>query len=170
MQADAAVGSTASLLLQRGERDLVALLLEVETLVPEYDRESSSLDVWLEIHPEQMPRFPEETVAKVREVFREVCQRREYGFDWLGVREILPEVGPNWREQLKGQLGGKRPTNHARRARTGPPQFTDDYLSFTNHGELVVYRALKQIQEKDLPSENTIGIYPLPGGRIPGRT
>lgn len=37
-------------------------------------------------------------------------------------------------------------------------------------GELTVYRAFKYLQEKVLPAEYTIGIYPLAGGRVPGRT
>ena len=169
-RADAALGSTAVLLFQRGHRELAALLLEAENLAVQRDERNDDVDVWLEVDPDQMPRFPDGKMEEIRPVFNEVCQRKGYGFDWLGVREVLPEVGPDWRRQLKDQLGGKRPTNHARRARTAPPQFTENYLSFTNHGELIVYRALKQIQEQDLPREETIGIYPLAGGRIPGRT
>ena len=75
-----------------------------------------------------------------------------------------------WREQLNDALNGKRPINQARKVRREGPQFLEDYLAFTNAGELKVYRALKKLQENDLPSEETIGIYPLAGGRIPGHT
>jgi len=66
-------------------------------------------------------------------------------------------------------IGGKRPTNHARRVRSEPPRFVEDGLSFTNDGELAVYRMLKKIQTS-MPSDETIGIFPLPGGRLPGKT
>lgn len=153
-----------------GQRDLAALLIDVDSITVSYDQQNGDNDLWLEVSPDQMPRFTDDLVTEIRAACIEVCERREYNIQWLGVREVLPEVGPDWRNQIRNQLGGKRPTNHARRAHTGPPQFVEDYLSFTNQGELVVYRALKQIQEKDLPREDTIGIYPLAGGRIPGRT
>lgn len=169
-RADAALGGTAVVLFQRGKPDLAALLVEAETFSAQRDERNGDMDLWLEVGSDQISRYSEEKMEEIRRVFDEVCERRKFAFDWIGVREILPEVGPDWRKQLKDQLGGKRPTNHARRARTAPPQFTENYLSFTNQGELIVYRALKKIQEHDLPREETIGIYPLAGGRIPGRT
>jgi hypothetical protein len=170
---DTALGQVAMLLLQRGERDTAALLLDVVRFTTEWDPEARTNDVWLEVAPENYgdaAAFSEDVVARIREVFQEVARRTELGFDWLGVREILPEVGPEWREQFRSRLSGKRPTNHARRVRANAPQFVEDYLSFTNQGELTVYRALKQIQENDLPQNDTIGIYPLAGGRVPHRT
>ena len=46
----------------------------------------------------------------------------------------------------------------------------EDGLLFTNEGERTVYRALKKIQEKEFPHEESIGIYPLPRGRVPAHT
>lgn len=87
----------------------------------------------------------------------------------VGVREILPDVGPERRENLRQQSsGGKRPTNQARRIRNEPSHPVEDYLTLTNDGELTVYRALKLLQES-LPADKTIGIFPLANGRIPGR-
>lgn len=51
-----------------------------------------------------------------------------------------------------------------------PRRYSEDGLLFTNEGERTAYRALKQIQEKDFPRDETIGIYPLPLGRVPGHT
>jgi hypothetical protein len=167
--ADSALGHTAVLLLQRNMREVAALLVEVDRVSIELDGYGSR-DLWLEIGPEQRGRFTEEVMEQIGAVCIEVSNRKGYGIGWLGVREILPTVGPNWREQVRNQLGGKRPTNHARKVRTMPPQHVDDYLSFTNAGELAVYRLLKEIQEKDLPREDTLGIFPLAGGRLPGRT
>lgn len=168
--ADAALGNTAALLMQRGKPELAALLLDVDKLSIEYDPDPQEWDLMLDVTSEQHSRFTDEVVSEIRDACLEVCKRRSYRIHWLAVREVLPDVGPDWRNQIRDQLGGKRPTNHARRARRLPPRYVEDYLSFTNQGELTVYRALKQIQEKDLPREDTIGIYPLAGGRIPGRT
>ena len=53
---------------------------------------------------------------------------------------------------------------------TEPRRFSEDGLLFTNEGERTVYRALKQIQEKDFRRDETIGIFPLPAGRVPDHT
>jgi hypothetical protein len=93
-----------------------------------------------------------------------------YRLSLAGVREVLPTVGPDWEDKLRQQLsGGKRPTNHARRIRIESTRPREDHLTFTNEGELTVYRALKKIQET-YPKDETIGIFPLAGGRIRGFT
>ena len=76
----------------------------------------------------------------------------------------------DWQESLRQELaGGTRPTNHARRVRSEPPRFVEDGLSFTNDGELAVYKMLKKLQAS-MPGDETIGIFPLAGGRLPGKT
>lgn len=171
LRGEATLGYAAVLLLQRGDREAVELLLDVENAVVERDPDTGyDSDLWLEVAPEHRARFTEDVVDKLRQVCVEVADRRGLGVGWVDVREVLPDVGPQWREQVREQLTGKRPTNQGRRVRTSPPRYVEDRLAFTNAGELTVYRALKQIQEKDLPREDTIGIYPLAGGRVPGHT
>jgi hypothetical protein len=170
LQGEATLGHAAVVLVQRGDQETARLLLDVIKVVVEQDGDGE-WDLWLEVSPEHRDQFSEEVVPKIREVCVEVSKRRGYGIDWVAVREVLPEVGPQWREQLQEQFsGGKRPTNQARRVRTEPPRYVEDWLQFTNAGELTVYRALRQIQENDLLPEETIGIYPLAGGRVPGKT
>lgn len=169
VRADSALGHTVALLVQRGEREVAELILDVEKVQIEYDHQGQSWDIWFDVAPEQRSRFSEERLNRLREVCQEVCERLNYEWFWIGVREILPSVGPQWREQFRRQAE-KRPTNNGRRVRAGTVRFGEDYLAFTNEGERKVYRTLRQIQEKDLPSEDTIGIYPLPGGRVPHRT
>lgn len=72
----------------------------------------------------------------------------------------MPEVSPGWQDNFRQLLGGK-PTNHARRIRNEPPRWVDDGLSFTNDGELKVYKALKKIQAS-YPNDDTLGIFPSP--------
>lgn len=167
---EAALGQTAVILLQRGQPGAAQLLLDVERAVIEYDPSNREDDLWLEVAPEQMSQINDDVVNTMRQVLQEVSARRGYGIDWLAVREVLPDVGRGWREQLRSQLEGNRPTNQGRRVRTASPRWTEDGVAFTNSGELQVYRALKQIQEQDLPPHDTLSIWPLPAGRLPGRT
>jgi hypothetical protein len=160
----------AVLLQQRGQEDIALPLLDVIQVAVEYDGEWCTNDLWLEVAPEHMSTFDKAAQEKIMDACAEVSTRLGYGLHWGGVREVIPKVGPDWRENLRQQLsGGKRPTNHARRVRSDPNRRTEDGLSFTNEGELTVYRALKLLQET-LPGESTIGIFPLAGGRIPGHT
>ncbi len=181
LRGEATLGHAAVLLVQRGEQDIARLLLDVVKIDVERDTDpwssssdpwssSNHDDLWLEVAPEHRDQFTKQVVSRVSEVCVEISNRRGYGISRVGVREVLPYVGPQWREQLRQQFNGKRPTNQARRVRSSVPRHEEDWLVFTNPGELTVYRALKQIQEKDLPRDYTIGIYPLAGGRVPGRT
>lgn len=171
IMAESTIAHAVTLLLQRGDRDNAALLLDVESIRTEYDDEAQEWEIWLEVAPEHYPRFTDKWTRMFREICKLVCRRLDYSWFYVDVREKLPDVGPSWRNQLRDQCTSpRRPTNQGRRARTEPPRFREDYLAFTNSGEQTVYRALRQIQENDLPSEETIGIYPLAGGRIPGRT
>jgi hypothetical protein len=177
---EATLGHAAVLLVQRGEKDIARLLLDVVKIDVEPDPDpwnssdpwssSASDALWLEVVPEHRDQFTKQVMSRVSEACIEISNRRGYGISQVGVREVLPYVGPQWREQLRQEFNGKRPTNQARRVRSSLPRHEEDWLAFTNPGELTVYRALKQIQEKDLPRDYTIGIYPLAGGRVPGRT
>ena len=169
--AQATLGLAAHLLLQRGEDKVTRLLLDVIRLdVEVVDDRWESDNLWLEVSPEHIGAFDDAVVDMIRSACDEIDQRRNYQISLAGVREALPDVGPDWQQSLRQQLAdGTRPTNHARRVRSEPSRFVEDGLSFTNDGELAVYRMLKQIQAS-MPGDETIGIFPLAGGRLPGRT
>lgn len=170
LRAEATLGNAAAVMVRRGDQKTAHLLLDVLNAVIEWDPEDRTEDLWLEVSPEHMNQFTKEVTDHIKEVCVDVSQRRRYGVDWVGVREILPAVGPGWRDQLRDQISGKRPTNHAQRIQTEPRRYAEDGLLFTNEGERTVYRALRKIQEKDFPLDETIGIYPLPRGRVPDHT
>jgi hypothetical protein len=168
IRAEATVAHAAALLLQRGEHDIARLFLDAVNVVAEPDEWGDSL--WLEVAPEHMGQFDKSVIDKLKGACELVSTRRSYGIDWGGVREVLPHVGPEWRENLRRQFSGeRRPTNNGRRVRSSQVRFTEDYLAFTNECELSVYRALKSLQES-YPRDETIGIFPLAGDRIPGKT
>jgi hypothetical protein len=171
IRAQATLGLAAHLLLQRGEDKVARLLLDVIRLdLEEVDDRWDPDRLWLEVAAEHMRAFDESVVDKIRDACIEVDQRRNYQVSFAGVREVLPDVGPGWQEALRQQLaGGTRPTNHARRVRSEPPRFVEDGLNFTNDGELAVYKMLKKVQAS-MPGDETIGIFPLAGGRLPGKT
>jgi hypothetical protein len=171
IRAQATLGLAAHLLLQRGEDKIARLLLDVIRLDVEVVDDRWEPDkLWLEVAPEHMRAFGDPVVDKIRDACDEIERRRDYQISLAGVREALPDIGPGWQESLRQQLaGGTRPTNHARRVRSEPPRFVEDGLSFTNDGELAVYKMLKKLQAS-MPGDETIGIFPLAGGRLPGKT
>lgn len=168
----AAVAHTATLLFQRGQHDTARLLLDIPRMLLTRGNlwPPTNDSLWIEVAPETMSEFGRNTVERIEEAFNEVCERFGYRLSLDGVREVLPKVGPDWEDKLRQQLsGGKRPTNHARRIRVEPVHPREDWLTFTNEGELTVYRMLKKIQET-CPKDDTIAIFPLAAVRIPGRT
>ncbi|WBO64935.1 hypothetical protein [Streptomyces camelliae] len=160
----------AALLAQRGDVAHVQLLLMVRSAVIEYDYDSQTHDLWLEIDPQNESAFTEEAKELLRSVFERVSGRLGYGVSWLGFRETLPSVGPDWRERLQEMMNADRPTNMARRTMPEKPQWVMDGLAFTNFGERRVYQALKHLQENELAPEETLSIFPLPNGRVLGHT
>lgn len=169
--ADAVLGHAATVLARRGDHKIAMLLVNAADAEVGFDSEDGTYDnLWIDVEPEDLPEYTEEVLGVLRKLCQDIASRRGYDVGWVGVREVLPDVGPGWRDQLKAQVAGKRPTNQGRKMRLEPPKFTEDWLFFTNAGELAVYQALKQLQEKVLKADETIGIYPLAGGRVPGRT
>jgi hypothetical protein len=169
LRGEATLSLAVHLLMGRGHENIVRLLLDVDRIeVDPSEQEYDGDELWLEVAPEHMTGFTKDAVEKIRDACKEIDKRKSYGIWFAGAREILPEVGPDWQDNLRQLLGGK-PTNHARRIRNEPPRWVEDGLSFTNDGELKVYQALKRIQIR-YPSDDTLGIFPLAAGRLPGKT
>lgn len=168
LRGEATLSLAIHLLMGRGHENIVRLLLDVERIDVDPGDQHDDDELWLEVAPEHMPGFTSDAIEKIRDACKEIEKRKSYGIWFAGAREILPDVGPDWQDNLRQLLGGK-PSNHARRTRNEPPRWAEDALSFTNDGELKVYQALKKIQGM-CPSDDTLGIFPLAGGRLPGRT
>lgn len=169
---DEVLSLMSAVLVRRGDTQLAATLGRIartELVGVDYWDDEQQHVLWLEYEPEDADDF-EVCESKWNEVCQHVSGRAALPVCNLRVREVLPVVGYGWRDQLQGALSGGRPINQARKARVQGPVFTEDHLAFTNEGERTVYRALKRMQDNDFPSEDTIGIYPLAAGRIPGHT
>lgn len=169
-KADSLLGHMAALLFQRGRLPLVELLRQVRNAEIEQDHDNRTTDLWLEFDPADHEALVDDAQEELRQVFNRVAGRLDYGVNWIGFRETMPLVGPDWRVHLEAMLNGDRPTNQARRTMPEKPQILEDRLAFTNPGELRVYRALRLLQEKELPAEETIAIFPLANGRVSGHT
>ncbi|MEV5175056.1 hypothetical protein AB0L10_29140 [Streptomyces flaveolus] len=168
--AEMLVAYISVLLARRGDAPTARLMLLVERWKLEWDDEAQEKDLQLEVDPANKHHFTEDLIAKLKDLCSEVSDRFGLGVNWVEVKETLPVVGPGWRELVQREISGERPTNQARRLQPGPRRWLEDNLAFTNEGEQCVYRALKHRQEKVLPAEATISIFPLPNGRIAQRT
>ncbi|MFE9973286.1 hypothetical protein ACFYRD_21655 [Streptomyces hirsutus] len=156
--------------VRRGDAATAQLLLQVERWKIEWDDNNHEDDLILEVDAANKTHFTDDLLEMLRGLCREISEHFGLHVNWVGVRESFPELGPGWREMVQREISGERPTNHARRLQPAPRRWLEDDLAFTNEGEQLVYRLLKHRQEKVLPAEETISIFPLPNGRIAGRT
>ncbi|MFI0217296.1 hypothetical protein [Streptomyces lydicus] len=158
------------LLARRGDATTAQLLLQVDRWKLDWDDQGQEKDLVLEVDPANKSHFSEALLKKLRGLCQEISGRYSLGVTWVEVRETFPVVGPGWRELVQREISGERPTNQARQLQAAPRRWVEDSLAFTNEGEQRVYRLLKHRQEKVLPAEETIAIFPLPNGRIARRT
>ncbi|WP_143668422.1 hypothetical protein [Streptomyces sp. f150] len=168
--AETLVAYMSTLLVRRGDVASAQLLLQVDRWQLEWDQGGHEKDLVLEVDPANLSHFGEDLLQKLRGLCKEISERLSLDVSWVEVKETLPVVGPGWRDVVQREISGERPSNQARRLQPSPHRWLEDNLAFTNEGEQRVYRLLKHRQEKILPPEETISIFPLPNGRIAGRT
>ncbi|GAA2137915.1 hypothetical protein GCM10009760_18820 [Kitasatospora kazusensis] len=166
---DMVLGQTVALLERRGHHEAWRLLLDatgLDTEVTEGGFGGPSLAFILLVEPHMSPLFTDDVHELIQDAFLEVARRRGFRNAYhLLIRDALPEVGEDWRAQYKS-LAAARPTNQARRERTGPSVLTEDGLALASQEERTVYLALKEIQTTVTPEDRTIAIAPLPGVRL----
>ncbi|RPF33415.1 hypothetical protein [Streptomyces sp. TLI_185] len=174
---DEVIGAASVLLAQRGHAKAAALMLDAnvriekgtvheETMTYSYDREYQEVILELEPHLMNNSGYLLRDIKSAFETVGIGCGRN---IDDVSIREVIPRVGPNWREQLARELKGGHQTNLARTVRLEPRHPIEDGLHFTNEWEHRVYQVLKEHQAR-LPENETIGIMPLGALRVPGHT
>ncbi|MGA5374301.1 hypothetical protein ACPCSD_24975 [Streptomyces griseoincarnatus] len=178
MTDDEVIGAASVLLVQRGYREAAALMLDVTNVWIErhtvhedsmsfsYEREYQ--EVIMELEPRLLPNSGY-LLNHIRSAFEAVGAGCGRNIEDVSVREVIPMVGSNWREQLARELKGGRQTNQAHKIRLEPRHPTEDGLHFTNEWEHRVYQVLKERQAA-LPDNDTIGVMPLGALRVPGHT
>ncbi|MFF1908284.1 hypothetical protein [Kitasatospora sp. NPDC058218] len=164
---DMVLGQTVALLDRRGDREAFQLLLDITNL--EFEQVEgwggAGLQVVLLAESHIVSLFTEDMYERIKEPLLEVARRRGFqNAHHLVIREALPEIGPDWRDQF-AQRATARPSNQARRERAAPTVLTEDGLALASQEERIVYLALKDIQA-GIPEDKTIAIAPLPGVRL----
>lgn len=178
---DTILAQTTALLARRGDEQCVALLVDVQGLViadtdevvrTETDaawgttRTVYAQQAILDVEDHLIPRFTPDVQSRLLDTLGYVASRNgESGIAHLSVRPALPEVDANWRETFAARLSADEVSNQARRERDRPGYPVEDDMTFGSKEELIVYQALKEIQQ-DLPAESTIAILPSPGARL----
>ncbi|QSS93562.1 hypothetical protein [Streptomyces sp. M54] len=172
------IGAASVLLAQRGHRDAAALMLDVSSFrIDRHAVQEDSMsfsyerhfeEVILRVEPHLIPNSGYQ-LDHIKSAFETVGFECGRTIDDVVIREVIPKVGPNWREQLGRELKGGHQTNHARKVRLEPRHPGEDGLHFTNEWEHRVYQVLKEHQAR-LPQNETIGIMPLGALRVPGHT
>ncbi|MEU5121195.1 hypothetical protein [Streptomyces asoensis] len=178
MTDDEVIGAASVLLVQRGYREAAALMLDVTNVWIErhtvhedsmsFSYERDCQEVIMELEPRLLPNSGY-LLNHIRSAFEAVGAGSGRSIEEVSVREVIPRVGPNWREQLARELNGGRRTNQARKVRFEPQHPTEDGLHFTNEWEHRVYQVLKERQAV-MPDNDTIGVMPLGALRVPGHT
>lgn len=169
------LGQAAQLLHKRGQDHAAALMLDVESI--DYNRQTIGWDAegWtptyrivavLDVETFLLPRFTDERIAEIADALDTVRDHYGEGVDAVRIREVLPVVGKDWREQLARDLAAERPNNQGQRVRLDPARQVRDGLYLTNIEEEKVYAVLREVQAS-LPDNETFLIAPLPGVFVP---
>lgn len=166
---DQLLGQAAVMLMDAGDEEAASLLLDIVRFHTEVGSieywERADLTAYIEVEPYLTPRYTEVVIDRIHGALWEVASRGGRELGPVIVRGRLPEVKPNWREQLAARLANDQPTNQARTLRVVAPQWVEDGLNFSNDAELRVYQALKRAQANLTPGDS-IAIFPLPSGYV----
>ncbi|MGV9427851.1 hypothetical protein ACWDO7_26615 [Streptomyces sp. NPDC003656] len=165
------LGTSAVLAHHQGDAPLAELIADVQSVdVKLWDTEwgREGYRVVLAVEPHLYPRYKEAELSAIVDLMRQVLSASGKLVDEIDVRPTLPRLGPDWRKQVKN-VSGPKPSNQGRSPRHNVRHPVEDQLHFTNEWELGVYRVLKEMQAT-LPDSDTIGIAPLGGMRVRGRT
>lgn len=175
---DLVIGQAAQLLLDREQPNAAALMRDVQLLEFEYTDDDSSyrwmesppstVDAYLDVAPFISRRFTEERLDEIKRALNAIKSREHIAVERVVVRHVLPNVGLDWREQFDKNLTAERPTNQGQRVRL-ESRIQADGLFLTNAEERRVYDVLCEVQSQK-PDNDTFGIAPLAGLRIPGHT
>lgn len=123
----------------------------------------------LEVEPFVMPQFTDERQNEILSVLKVVLEKDHRDVRGIRMRDVVPRVGEDWREQLAQQLKGGKQSNQARKVKLEPNHPMEDGLHFSNKWEHRVYTVLKQ-QQAGLPDNDTFGILALAGMRVLNHT
>ena len=134
---------------------------------PDDNWTSPSYDAVLTVAPGAAPEFTLDIESRVWDALGTVLAH--HGRDDVLSLVIaqatapLPAVPADWRRHAAD--AARRPTNQARRERTGDGYPSQDGLTFGSQAELAVYNILVELQ-RDFPVRNAFAVLPLPGAKL----
>jgi hypothetical protein len=178
---DTILARTTALFAGRGEEQVVALLIDVQsmTIADGSDVVEIRANPWtkkpenvynraalLDVEDHLVPRFTGDVLQRICEVLSYVADRLgEPRITEVQARPALPEISGNWRETFAARLSSASVSNQARRERDVSTNPVEDNLTFGSKEELSLYRVLKDFQ-LNTREERTIAILPSAGVRL----
>ncbi len=168
-QHDRVLGTAAQLLLEDGNQQAAALLLDVHSLdfvVVQVDEWNETTEARIDVDHYLIERFTDDVRLDILEALRE-ANRGQGRIEELVVRRALPEAY-DWRERVEAALAGT-PTNNAVLAPVQSPHPQADGMLFRDPAEMALYRSLKRAQESAEPGDELL-IVPNPAIRLKGRS
>ncbi len=121
---DQLIGQAAFLLQRRGHVHAAALMLDVQALDTEQDTYTEDWVreiVKLYVEPYLIPRFTPERKAEILDALNTIVDSPHGRMDAVVMREVLPEVGTDWRQRLSEDLTAQEPTNQGLSPPARPP-------------------------------------------------
>lgn len=171
---DVHLGTAVEALLEAGEEQAAALLLDLEDMEYDFVDEAYAWDgsaqVWAVVEARctvpafLLPRFQDEGLrSKIISVLQTAAVQDDMFVRYVTFHQR--QAAPGWRERAEKRLG-VGPSNQAQVG--GAPKkdwVTVGRLRFRSAPEAQVYRALRRAQER-LPGRETITIVPNCGARV----
>ncbi len=171
-QHDRVLGTAAQLLLEDGNQQAAALLLDVHSLdfvVVQVDEWNETTEARIDVDHYLIERFTDDVRLDILEALRE-ANRGQGRIEELVVRRALPEAY-DWRERVEAALAGT-PTNNAVLAPVQSPHPQADGMLFRDPAEMALYRSLKRAQESAEPGDELLIVprwteHPTAGSGLP---
>lgn len=123
---DLVIGQAAQLLLDRELPSAAALMRDVQVLEFEYidngssygwmDSPPAEVNAYLDVAPFIRRRFTDERLEEISGALNAAKSRENLIVERVIVRDVLPNVGVDWRDQFDKNLTAERPTNQALRS------------------------------------------------------
>lgn len=177
---DRYLGAAAGLLVDNGESQAAALLIDARLLQAidssdqlrfkgqcawDYGAETAYMII-LGAPKFLVDHYTREVIEKIRVALNEVgSERMNFYVDHLLIRSASEPAPPDWRAHMLQRLG----SNPVNQATIGPPMqwVVEDRCRFRSHSELRVYRAFKRARDR-LPIHESLGVAPNPALVING--
>lgn len=166
---DPIIGTAVETLLEEGDEQAAALLLDVmgyqthfiDAVVTDDSRDYAVVSVTLTVPRYLISRFTGDPMDRIERVLRSAGLLGGVIIQGISVEEPLAEAG--WRARAEARLG-QGPSNQAGIGAAPRRWLSEDRMRFRDSAELAAYRAFKRAQDR-LPKHQSITILPNPSAK-----